>query len=391
MSSVTPIEQLLSGHRFLAAEAARAAGFADPIAVDFDEYHRPLLRAARRGPFVPLGGVLIRDWDPDTRRTETGCQVGARLYDLDGIRFVLVNAHIDFDLHSAPHSFALVDRCSYTRLYRRACELHRDSDPRAAAPVMPAEQAEMLWKNTIGYLDPANLRRIAAYGGRPRRGVLLTGPPGNGKTSACRWLRQECRDRGYSDRSVTPDDYATARRGCNARQKVQALFEVDGQGLVFFDDMDMALRDRGASNDTDDQAVFLGALDGMTSNEGVAYVFTTNCPLRLIDRAFKRPGRIDVVMQFDPPDAELRHRLFSRWHPEIREAIDIDEAVATTAGMSFAEIEEAKNQLILHAMAGGGWDWPRALCQLEANRRDLGPQRTLGFGSRTDVLTRSKC
>ena len=68
------------------------------------------------------------------------------------------------------------------------------------------------------------------------------------------------------------------------------LFSVNRRGIIFFDDMDVALRDRNTVRETDDQAVFLSALDGIEVNEGVVYVFTTNCSLDLIDPAFKRPG-----------------------------------------------------------------------------------------------------
>jgi len=36
-------------------------------------------------------------------------------------------------------------------------------------------------------------------------------------------------------------------------------------------------------------------------HEGIVFVFTTNCALDLIDRAFKRPGRIDLVLHFKAP------------------------------------------------------------------------------------------
>src|SRR5947209_8564428 len=41
-------------HRYVLEQVARAAGFADPVAFDPDEFYTPLLRAARRGPFVPI-------------------------------------------------------------------------------------------------------------------------------------------------------------------------------------------------------------------------------------------------------------------------------------------------------------------------------------------------
>src|SRR5581483_1047653 len=134
-------------------------------------------------------------------------------------------------------------------------------------PVLPPVQAQQLWQNTIDYLDPKNLRRITEYGGRAKRGVLLMGAPGNGKTMACRWIWQECRRRRWEWRLVTPDAYRQAREEDN----IQQLFNVERRGIVFFDDMDLALRDRETIRETEDQAVFLSALDGITVHEGVVF------------------------------------------------------------------------------------------------------------------------
>src|SRR5262249_42482964 len=152
---------------------------------------------------------------------------------------------------------------------------------------------------------------------------------------------------------------------------IEHLFSVERVGIVFFDDMDLALRDRETVHETEDQAVFLSAMDGITVNEGVVFVFTTNCALSLIDRAFKRPGRLDLVLHFQMPDAALRRTLMERWHGDIRQAIDIDQAVATTEGFSFAEVEELKNLLVMRFMESGEWDWDWALRQFDINRSEL--------------------
>jgi SpoVK/Ycf46/Vps4 family AAA+-type ATPase len=243
---------------------------------------------------------------------------------------------------------------------------------------MPPEQADLLWKNTIGYLEPANLRRIKAYGGRAKRGVLLMGAPGNGKTSACRWIWEECRRRRWEWRLVTPDLYRQARE-CDS---IRELFSVEQRGIIFFDDMDLALRDRDTVHETEDQAVFLSALDGITINEGVVFVFTSNCAPELIDRAFKRPGRLDVVLHFKAPDADLRRRLVERWHADILANISVETMVASTDGYSFAEIEELKNLLIMHHMDSSAWDWGWALEQFDVNRQELvsRTRRRVGFG-----------
>jgi hypothetical protein len=366
-------------HRYLLGAAARAAGISDPVAVDPDEFYEPLIKASRRGELIPVDGVLVRDWDPNNRRTAHGLLFGLRRYEIAGISFVRVYAPVHNNCNYGPFDFVAVARKDYHRLYRIARRCREQSEPPSAPPVLPAEQLDLLWKNTIGYLEPANLKRIRAYGGRAKRGVLLTGPPGNGKTMACRWIWEACRQRGWEYRLVTPDNYRVARNN----DSVESLFSVERRGIIFFDDMDLALRDRDTVQETDDQSVFLSSMDGIEVHEGVVFVFTTNCSLDLIDRAFKRPGRLDVVQHFQAPDAVLRRRLFERWHPDIRSHLDLETAVASTDGYSFAEVEELKNLLVMHYMDSRIWNWGWALRQFDANRNELSARKpkVVGFAS----------
>jgi hypothetical protein len=375
-----PLHQVSADHRALVRAAAEAARIADPVTLVLDEFQMPILGRAKRGPFVPVEGVFIRDWDRSYTRYWPGMKFGIRVYMLDDIRFArCVSENSDNQPHHLA-DFFVVSRADYLPLFRAALRLRRSSAASDPPPVLPDAQLDTLRQNTVGYLRRDNLKRIRELGGRPRRGLLFSGPPGNGKTSACRWLWQECHRLRLEYKSVTPDAYRAARASCNPVAAVKELFEVSRSGIVFFDDMDIALRDRALSPETDDQAVFLGAMDGIEAREGVVYVFTTNCPIDLIDPAFKRPGRIDLVMQFDPPTPDLRRRLIERWHTDIRDEIELDRVVAETAGMSFAEIEELKNLLILGHLDAGGWDWDRALTQWRANRDDLSDHRGKPIG-----------
>jgi hypothetical protein len=381
----TPLKQYAADHRYLLEVVGRQAGFASPVAIDLDEFAVPILKAARKGELLPIGGVLVRDWDPDNRRVNPGVQLGMRLYEIEGIRFVRVQFPYNDQQNGWGLMFIAVDRKDYRSLYKIALRCRRDLQPPSTPPVMPDELLDLLWKNTISYLDRSNLRRIKAYGGRAKRGVLLTGSPGNGKTMACRWIWEECRRRRWDWRLVTPDAYRQAR----ATDSIERLFSVERRGIVFFDDMDLALRDRETVRETEDQAVFLSALDGIQVNDGVVFVFTTNCALELIDQAFKRPGRLDLVLHFKAPDAALRLRLMDRWHADIRTNLDLEMAVASTDGYSFAEIEELKNLLIMHFMDSGEWNWGWALKQFDINREELSKRqrRQVGFGVADPLLS----
>src|SRR5262245_11399633 len=87
--------------RLTDAAAARAAGLARPVAFDADDFEQHLLKASRRGRFVPIDGAFIRDWDRDYRKTWPGMNIGLRLYHFESIQFVRVYT-----------SFALSEVCS---------------------------------------------------------------------------------------------------------------------------------------------------------------------------------------------------------------------------------------------------------------------------------------
>lgn len=379
-----PLQDFTADHRYLIAAAAQAGGFRDPVAFDADDFQTHLLKAARRGRFFPVDGVFIRDWDPDFRRVWPGMMVGLRQYHLDSLTFIRAYTANAADRYCTGYNLLVCDRADYFALYRKAIQLRKAATPPNPPPVMPEEIQAKLWQNTIGYLEPNNLERIKRFGGRAKRGLLLTGPPGNGKTSACRWIHGECVRRNWDRKLITADDYNAARRDDDPGEAVRQLFKVSKQGVIFFDDMDIALRDRETVKETDDQSVFLTALDGVSGNEAVVYVFTTNCDIKLIDPAFRRPGRIDLTLHFAKPDADLRRKLVERWDAEIRAAVGVDAIVDDSDGFSFAELDELRNLLIVDYLETNEWDWDRAKLAYRENRAELaaGPKgRFVGFGA----------
>jgi hypothetical protein len=263
----------------------------------------------------------------------------------------------------------------YLRLYR-AVQRRLRRELVQIPPIMRDADRERLWTNTIGFLRQGG-EALARYGVQQKRGVLLLGEPGNGKTMACRWLRAECSRRRFAWRSVTAEEFEAAKH----ESKAHELFQLDRPGIVFFDDVDMAVRDRGQFNQTSDHSTFLGGLDGLEVHRGVVYLFTSNARLTSLDPAFLRPGRIDLVMTFPRPDAALRRRLVESWHDEILARLDLDRVAFETEGLSFAEIEECKKLLVLHYIEHGQWNWSTASAIFRQGRGQSASRGAIGFNA----------
>ncbi len=333
---------------------------------------RPQLRFEARGGV--LGGEAIVSLD--TEQDGRCLTLGLERYRIEGdlpLRIVHVRFPYDDYDAAAYYQFWAVPQTQFRRFYRVVKRLQRQAQV-VEPPLLAADGLERLWNNTIGFLRHGR-RRLKDFGVPAKRGVLLLGEPGNGKTMAARWLRGECQRHGFDWRSVTAEGFAEATRSGEASQ----LFELSKPGVVLFDDVDLAVRDREQFGATADHSTFLAGLDGVDVRHGVVYVFTTNSDLGDLDPAFRRPGRIDVVMHFPCPGEALRRQIVeSRWCAEMRGALHLDRIVRQTDGLSFAELEELRKLLILRYLDTQTWDWRRAWADFETGRGQT-HRRGIGF------------
>src|SRR5437773_12571176 len=125
----TTLKQFVEDHAFLLRKVSEQAGIADPVAINLDEFHQPLMKRARKGELLPVDGVLVRDWDPDNRRIYPGIRLGMRLYAIDGIRFVRVRFGYNDQQNGWGLDFVAVDRKDYRHFYRLAPRCRRDFRP----------------------------------------------------------------------------------------------------------------------------------------------------------------------------------------------------------------------------------------------------------------------
>lgn len=205
-----------------------------------------------------------------------------------------------------------------------------------------------------------------------RRSLLLSGPPGTGKTQIGKALAASLRDVSFL--WVTPGGL----EHCN---DVAALFEWARQrtpAIVFFEDLDLVVRERGEGRDSM-LGEILAQLDGFAANDGIVVVATTN-DATVFDAALKRPGRFDRHLVIATPGEEERRRLLERiiaaGEVEPRELV-IAELVEATRGLAGAHLQELLQAARLACAARGETvldqrDLRTALDAVRDHRRGIG-------------------
>jgi chaperone BCS1 len=142
-----------------------------------------------------------------------------------------------------------------------------------------------------------------------RRGYLLYGPPGNGKTSVVKALAGELGLSIYLLMLSDPE--------INDNRVNDLLAKVPDRSIVLLEDIDCAFVKRKRSSGKESGLTFSGllnAIDGVASAEGRLIVMTTN-HIDKLDPALIRPGRADVKLSFGNATADQARRLFERFFP----------------------------------------------------------------------------
>ncbi len=176
---------------------------------------------------------------------------------------------------------------------------------------------------------------FAEYELRPPKGVLLYGPPGCGKTLIAKAVANSLAKKVAAARGDSaPKDaksYFLNIKGPELLNKfvgeterhIRLIFqrarEKASEGtpvIVFFDEMDSIFRTRGSGVSSDVETTIvpqlLSEIDGVEGLENVIVIGASNRE-DMIDPAILRPGRLDVKIKIERPDAEAARDIFSKY------------------------------------------------------------------------------
>jgi len=164
-----------------------------------------------------------------------------------------------------------------------------------------------------------------------KRGILLYGPPGSGKTCTIRFLINDLIKLGGIVLQV--DNISLFAAGLEVLRKIDREKPI----IAIIEDID--------SYENEDEIALIGLLDGISSVENIVFLATTNYPEELSDRILNRPSRFDKRFYIGYPNAisrkvYLEHLAKNMAPKPWNKKINLDRWIKDTQGMSVAHLKE---------------------------------------------------
>jgi hypothetical protein len=224
-------------------------------------------------------------------------------------------------------------------------EFHRLPRIDREAIILPEGLLARVERQTVDFARQS--RRLLEAGRHLKRGLLLHGSPGTGKTMTVMYLASAMRDRTVL--LMTGRNLGLIGRTCAMARALQP-------SIVVLEDVDLVAeeRTRGGSGCASPLLFeLLNEMDGLSDDSDILFLLTTNRPELLEPALASRPGRVDQAVEIPLPDEACRERLFDLYGKGLTMRVsDRPRFVARTEGASAAFIRELLRRAALFAADG---------------------------------------
>jgi len=186
----------------------------------------------------------------------------------------------------------------------------------------------------------AQREKLRALGQSTKKGILLYGPPGNGKTHTIRYLASNLPQ--HTILLVTAEQAGLLSEYFTLARLLQPA-------MLVIEDVDLVARNRDDMQSACEEVLLnriLNEMDGLAADADLFFVLTTNRPEQIEPALASRPGRIDQAIEIPLPDVEGREKLAKLYGGGLLLPHDlIGEIVRRTQGVSAAFIKELMRRI----------------------------------------------
>jgi len=251
--------------------------------------------------------------------------------------------------------------------------------------ILPADTFEDIRRQVVGVAR--NRDRLRSAGQHLKRGLLLYGPPGAGKTHTVRYLMGELSDTTIVE--LTGETLGALREACSIARSLQPA-------MIVVEDVDLIAEQRDHyGGQTPMLFTLLNEMDGLAEDADVVFLLTTNRADLLEPALAARPGRVDQAVHVRLPDAEGRRRLLDLYRGGLDlDTSRVDDVLSRTDGVTASFLKELLRRAAVIAAdeapdSEGGLhvsadDLDRALEELLDTRNQM-TRAVLGFREGVDA------
>jgi hypothetical protein len=244
--------------------------------------------------------------------------------------------------------------------------------------ILPEELLCRIERQAMGLSKRAS--RLKAAGRHLKRGILMHGKPGTGKTLSAMYLAAQMP--GRTVMVLTGNAVGSIETACGLARLLEPA-------TIILEDVDLIGTERHQQTVGANALLFelLNQMDGLGEDADVLFILTTNRPDHLEPALAARPGRIDLAIEVPLPDEACRKRLLELYGKGLKlELTDPQVWVRRTKGVSAAFIRELLRKAAVLAAEENGSQHADELVVADRHMEEAAAELLVAGGLLTKTL-----